>query len=38
MSGEEMGRIGAGFVSGLDFIQVFEFFEAVLVDGADGFG
>ncbi len=30
--------VGAGLVSGLDLVEVFVFFEPMLVDRADGFG
>jgi hypothetical protein len=38
MRGVEMRWVGTGLVSGLDFVEVFEFFEAMFVDCADGFG
>jgi hypothetical protein len=38
MRGVEMWWVGAGLVSGLDLVKVFEFFEAMFVDCADWFG
>jgi hypothetical protein len=38
VSGVKMGWVGVGLFTGLDLIKVFEFFEAVFINGTDGFG
>ncbi len=37
MSGIEMRRIGAGFIFGLELIEIFKFFESMFINCANGF-